>query len=82
MSAVYSIPNPHHNTPDSGEQPIEETKDLGRRLAEAIKTKQRFPEQEEQREMAFETMRWLVESQKDTSPHEYEYWQKRWGIGE
>ena len=57
-------------------------KDLGRRLVEAIKTEQRFPEQEEQREMAFEMMRWLVESQKETSPYEYEYWQKHWGMGE
>jgi multimeric flavodoxin WrbA len=67
---------------DEREKTREEAKDLGRRLAEAIKTKQRFPDQEEQREMAFETMRWLVGTQKDTSPHEYEYWQKRWGFGE
>jgi multimeric flavodoxin WrbA len=67
---------------DEHEKTLEDAKDLGRRLVEAIKTKQCFPEQEEQRELAFETMRWLVETQKDTSPHEYEYWQQRWGFGE
>jgi len=68
--------------PDECVGVLEEAKDLGRRLAEAIKTGEQFPEQEEQREMAFEMMRWLVESQKDTSPYEYEYWQKHWGMGE
>ena len=49
------------------------------RLAEAIKTGQRFPEQEEEREQCFEMMRWLVEENKDAWPYEYEYWQTHWG---
>jgi len=67
---------------DERAKALEEAKDLGRKLAEAIKTKQLFPEQEEQRQMALEAMRCLIESQKDTSPYAYEYWEKHWGIGE
>lgn len=70
------------NILDERAKTLENAKDLGRRLVEAIKTGQRFPEQEEQHKMAFEMMRWLVESQKDTAPYEYEYWQKHWGMGE
>ncbi len=57
---------------------FEEAKALGRTLVEAIKTEQTFPEQEEDREMTFEMMRWLVESNKEKWPHEYEYWQTHW----
>ncbi len=64
--------------PDERAKVLEEAKALGRRLAEAIKTKQHFPEQKEEREMMFEMARWLVESQKDTWHHESEYWQKHW----
>jgi hypothetical protein len=52
---------------------------LGRRLVEAIKTRQAFPEQQEEREMTFAMARCLVESQKDNWHYEYEYWQKHCG---
>ena len=55
-----------------------EAAELGQNLARAIKTRKRFPDQEEDREMAFETMRWLVESNKEKWPYEYAYWQKHW----
>jgi multimeric flavodoxin WrbA len=67
------------NIPAERAKVLEEAKDLGRRLAEAVKTRQHFPEQKEEREMMFEMARWLVESQKDTWHYEYDYWQKRWG---
>lgn len=65
---------------DAGEAPevLREARDLGRRLAEAIKTQQRFPEQEEERQTCFELMRWLVEENRDKWPYEYEYWQTHW----
>jgi multimeric flavodoxin WrbA len=65
---------------DPGEAPavIEEAHDLGCKLAGAIKTRQRFPEQEEEREQCFEMMRWLVEENKDRWPYEYQYWQTHW----
>jgi multimeric flavodoxin WrbA len=55
-----------------------EGKELGKNLAEAIKTKQVFPEQQEDREMTFEMMRWLVANNKEKWPHEYAYWHKHW----
>jgi multimeric flavodoxin WrbA len=55
---------------------IDEAQALGRSLVKAVKTKQAFPDQEEERETTFEVMRWLVESTKDEVPFEYEYWQK------
>jgi multimeric flavodoxin WrbA len=57
---------------------LKEASDLGNRLAEAIKSMQRFPEQAEALEQSFEIMRWLVEEHKDIWPYEYEYWQKHW----
>ena len=56
-----------------------EARDLGARLANAITTRQRFPEQEEALEQSFEIMRWLVSEHKDIWPYEFEYWQKHWG---
>jgi multimeric flavodoxin WrbA len=58
---------------------LKEARDLGARLANAITTKQRFPEQEEALEQSFEIMRWLVSEHKDIWPYEFEYWQKHWG---
>jgi hypothetical protein len=65
---------------DAGVAPevLKEARDLGRRLDEAIKTQQRFPEQEEERQTCFEMMRWLVEENRDKWPYEYEYWQTHW----
>ena len=57
---------------------LKEAHDLGGRLADAIKNKQRFPEQEEEREQHFEIMRWLVTEHKDKWPYEHEYWQTHW----
>jgi multimeric flavodoxin WrbA len=66
--------------PDEVSNALQEARDLGRRLADAIVSRKRFPEQEEERNQWFESMRWLVESQKEDWPYEYEYWQKRWGL--
>ena len=57
---------------------MDEAQALGGSLVTAVKEKQAFPDQEEERETTFEVMRWLVESTKDESPFEYEYWQKHW----
>jgi len=64
--------------PDLAPDALKEGRELGSRLAEAIKTKQPFPEQQESREQAFEIMRWLVEEHKDIWPYEFEYWQTHW----
>jgi multimeric flavodoxin WrbA len=70
------------NIPDERTKVLENASELGRSLVEAVKARRQFPEQEEQRTMAFEMMRWLVQSQKDRSPYEYDYWQRRWGMDE
>ena len=64
--------------PDEAPKALEEARELGRRLTQAIASRKRFPEQEEERDQVFETMRWLVESQKDQWPCEYQFWQKYW----
>ena len=65
---------------DPEERPLvfAEAQELGQNLARAITTRKRFPDQEEDREITFETMRWLVESNKEEWPYEYAYWQKHW----
>jgi multimeric flavodoxin WrbA len=65
--------------PEQLSQALQEAADLGHRLAAAIIRKERFPEQEPEREQCFEMMRWLVAQEKDSWPYEYEYWQTRWG---
>jgi multimeric flavodoxin WrbA len=64
------------NDSDERVNVLDEAAALGRRLVNAIKTKQSFPDQEEEREMTFEMMRWMIDKTKDDAPFEYEYWQK------
>lgn len=64
--------------PGQAGEVLKEARDLGGALATAIKTKTRFPDQEEELEQSFEIMRWLVASQQDKWPYEYEYWQTHW----
>jgi hypothetical protein len=64
--------------PEERTSVLEDAKALGRNLVNAMETKQAFPDQEENREMTFEAMRWLVETNKEKWPHEYAYWQTHW----
>jgi multimeric flavodoxin WrbA len=64
--------------PEKRPETMQAAAELGGRLARAIAEKQSFPEQQEGRTMYFEAMRWLVESQKELWPYEYEYWQMHW----
>lgn len=52
---------------------------LGAALVEAIRTKQAFPEQDEEHRAIQERMRQLVTMQKDHWPFEYEYWMAKMG---
>jgi multimeric flavodoxin WrbA len=61
---------------DERKSVLDEARILGRSLVTAIKTKKCFPDQEEEIEMTFEVMRWMIENTKDEAPFEYEYWQK------
>lgn len=51
--------------------------ELGSKLVAAIREKQRFPEQEEERRNIRARFRQLVSMQKDHWKYEYEYWQKQ-----
>ncbi len=57
---------------------MDEARELGTRLARAITARAVFPDQLDARHDTFEVMRWLVESQKEHWPYEYQYWQERW----
>jgi multimeric flavodoxin WrbA len=48
--------------------------ELGRQLVQAIRTRPRLPEQDEERHAFFERMRTLIDLRKDEWPYEYEYW--------
>lgn len=52
---------------------------LGAALVDAIRTKQVFPDQAEERRAIHERMRQLVTMQKDHWPYEYEYWMAKVG---
>jgi hypothetical protein len=54
--------------------------DLGKRLVQAWKNKESFPEIQEKMAVFKERMRQLMEYRKEEWPYEYEYWKVRWGI--
>ncbi len=64
--------------PEEAPGVLQEARRLGGRLAAAIENRERFPDQEEERDMCFEMMRWLCEKEKDQWPYEYQYWQDHW----
>ena len=64
--------------PEQIQAVLQEARELGSRLARAIASRAAFPEQLDARNDTFEVMRWLVESQKEAWPFEYNYWQTHW----
>ena len=59
-----------------------ETEALGKKMVEAIQMGAALPDQEEKRQQFFEMMKLMVCNKKEDWPHEYHYWQTRWGIDE
>jgi multimeric flavodoxin WrbA len=53
---------------------------LGRRLVQAWKIQETFPEIEQKMAAFKERMRQLMLYRQDEWPYEYEYWQKHWGL--
>jgi len=51
--------------------------ELGAHLAQAIDSKQQFPEQQAERAAVMERMKGLMQSQQDNWPYEYKYWVER-----
>lgn len=67
---------------DERQNVFTETKALAKKMVEAIKNSSPFPDQEEKRQQIFEMMKLMVCNKKEDWPHEYHYWQTRWGIEE
>jgi len=63
---------------DEAERPqvLEMAASLGRRLAQAIESRETFPEQEEERRAFFDRMKQLMALRKEDWPFEYNYWQR------
>jgi multimeric flavodoxin WrbA len=53
---------------------------LGKRLVQAWKNKETFPEIQEKMAAFKERMRQLMQYRQKEWPYEYEYWQKNWGL--
>jgi multimeric flavodoxin WrbA len=68
--------------PDEKTRIMESAKDLGVRLASAIKAKERFPDQEEDRNQSFEIMKYMVMMLKDRWPVAWDYWNTHWKVEE
>ena len=66
--------------PDEFAELKKEAAALGLRLVHAIEKQEAFPGQEEEREMGFQVMSFLVETMKKEWPKAYEYWQENWGL--
>lgn len=56
---------------------LEAAATLGRRLVEAIRTRQTFPDQQEERRLIMARMEQLVRMRGEDWAYEYEYWTKR-----
>jgi multimeric flavodoxin WrbA len=63
---------------DEKEKLSQESADMGRRMVQAIKTNQTFPDQAEDREQAFEIMKFMTQLIPEWS-WVHEYWEKNWG---
>lgn len=63
--------------PDTREAVLASSAELGRKLIEAIRTQQRFPEQDEERNAVMARMRQIVTMNKERWAYEYEVWEKK-----
>jgi len=68
--------------PDTHAEIEKEAGALGLRLVHAIEKQEVYPGQEEEREMGFQIMAFLVETMKKDWPMAYEYWKKNWNLQE
>jgi len=56
--------------------------ELGKRIAAAIKNSETFPEQEEDRNQAFEIMKFMVMMLQEEWPFAWNYWNTHWNMAE
>ena len=55
-------------------------RELGKRLVQAWRNQERFPEIQKKMAVFKDRMRQLMEYRQEEWPAEYEYWQKNWGL--
>ncbi|MEE9503881.1 MAG: flavodoxin family protein [Thermodesulfobacteriota bacterium] len=55
---------------------------IGNRMVEAIKNHEKFPDQEDERNQAFEIMKFMVTMLKEEWPFPFDYWKKNWKLEE
>jgi len=61
---------------------LESAAELGKRTATAIKNRVIFPEQEEERNQAFEIMKFMVMMLREEWPFAWDYWNTQWDLKE
>jgi multimeric flavodoxin WrbA len=69
---------------DAGEKArlMESATALGKRMVDAIRNKETFADQEDDRYQAFEIYKYLATTQKEQWPFAYDYWKTHWGLKE
>jgi multimeric flavodoxin WrbA len=69
---------------DAGENArlTEEAAALGKGMVDAIKNRQTFPEQEDERNQAFEIMKFMVMTLREEWPFAWDYWNTHWDLTE
>ena len=60
----------------------EEAAALGKGMVDAIKNRQTFPEQEDERNQAFEIMKFMVMTLREEWPFAWDYWNTHWDLTE
>jgi len=70
------------NDPEEKTRLMQEAAALGRRMVEAIKNRETFPEQADEHNQAFEIMKFMVTMLREEWPFAWEYWNTHWGMEE
>ena len=67
---------------DENKNLMQSAADLGKRIAAAIKNQESFPDQEEDRNQAFEIMKFMVMMLQEEWPFAWNYWNTHWNMAE
>jgi multimeric flavodoxin WrbA len=74
------VTNPQLDDENEQREVLQSAAGIGIRLANAIRSKETFAEQEAELEEKFEIMKTVVQFQKENWPFKYAYWKERWGL--
>jgi len=68
--------------PEEKAQLMKDAVTLGKRMVEAIKNRETFPEQADEHNQSFEIMKYMVMMLREEWPFAWEYWNSHWGMEE